>query len=377
MVSKPVSIVSWNIEGYSVLYDNTVCDYLASFQIAVLVETFATNFPTTLFPNHQCYLSPGVRVSDAPTSRLCGGVSVLAEKTLDDFIERVHVEYDHIVVLKLSKNVLGTINPILLVAVYLPPTGSVYYDNTDIVNGVAILEQCLLDLAEHHPEAEFLIAGDLNSRTANGNYKDMDIVDYGSDDSDVSELVQIGQNRTSKDTGVNDFGRYLLTVCEEFDVSILNGMIPNVSSGNYTYIAFNGSSVVDYFVLSNSLLSLTLNMNVSEKIERKHQPIELILNHEQKTNQAESQPQAKSYKVDKIIWDSDKEADFMTAFDREENVLLLEEACSLIDVNIEQALCRFQEILNTVGSCMKRTLVYGKEKKKNGLTLNVMLHAKM
>ena len=50
----------------------------------------------------------------------------------------------------------------------------------------------------------------------------------------------------------NDFGRHLLCICdrERFNLVILNGCLPGDEEGTYTYIAYNGSSVTDNFLLS-------------------------------------------------------------------------------------------------------------------------------
>ena len=52
--------------------------------------------------------------------------------------------------------------------------------------------------------------------------------------------------RTSKDITVNEFGRYLLCVCEQFDLIVLNGLMPGDEDGKFTYIAHNGSSILYY-----------------------------------------------------------------------------------------------------------------------------------
>ena len=54
--------------------------------------------------------------------------------------------------------------------------------------------------------------------------------------------------RISKDHIINNFGTDLLNVCEEMNLIIANGnIVVDDSSGNFIYIADNGSSVVAYF----------------------------------------------------------------------------------------------------------------------------------
>ena len=75
---------------------------------------------------------------------------------------------------------------------------------------------------------------------------------------------------------MNDFGRYLLNVCTEFDLTVLNGSLDGSNMGNYTYGSPTDCSVVDYFVASKILLSLSLRLNAGQRIESKHIPVELL-----------------------------------------------------------------------------------------------------
>ena len=58
-----LSILCWNIEGIcSKLYDQELLDYLSSFDIFALLETWECSqegWPC-LFPNHECLFSPAV-----------------------------------------------------------------------------------------------------------------------------------------------------------------------------------------------------------------------------------------------------------------------------------------------------------------------------
>ena len=67
-----------------------------------LTETFPVNFPSHLFPMHNIFLSPGIRLSDATTARLSGGVALLIKKEKSVHVKQIHVELDNCVVFKLS-----------------------------------------------------------------------------------------------------------------------------------------------------------------------------------------------------------------------------------------------------------------------------------
>ena len=90
-------------------------------------------------------------------------------------------------------------------------------------------------------------------------------LDCGFDIFGNSEDAHSTPHRVSKDTVVNDFGRYLLNACTKFDLTILNGSVDGSNTGNYTYISPAGCSLVDYFVASKTLLPLSLRLNVGQR----------------------------------------------------------------------------------------------------------------
>ena len=138
------------------LYEPDVRAYLAGFDFCLLVETFSKTFPSLLFPLHYVFIVPGVKLTDAVTARLSGGVVLLIRKELGKYVEQVTVEYDNIVI-KLSKDFFGTNTPIVLLGVYLPPTSSTYYRETEIHNGIALSEQCVMDIVEDLGDVPFIL----------------------------------------------------------------------------------------------------------------------------------------------------------------------------------------------------------------------------
>ena len=51
--------------------------------------------------------------------------------------------------------------------------------------------------------------------------------------------------RNSEDNIINNFGRSLLTLCQELDIYIVNGRVDGDYTGKYTYITDNGASLID------------------------------------------------------------------------------------------------------------------------------------
>ena len=79
--------------------------------------------------------------------------------------------------------------------------------------------------------------------------------------------------RCSKDTHANVNGHNLLALCSSFDLYVFIGICEGDTSGQYTYISTSGNSVIDYFIFSRSLCSLSYKMLVLERIDLKHMPI--------------------------------------------------------------------------------------------------------
>ena len=107
---------------------------MLKYDFALLVETFTETVPDSMFPSHESFVSPGVKVSDSIHGRLFGGV----RKDLSEYVERINIETDNIIALRLSHRLLGTSTDCLLVGAYLPPENSPYYEETDIYNGVSV-----------------------------------------------------------------------------------------------------------------------------------------------------------------------------------------------------------------------------------------------
>ena len=103
----------------------------------------------------------------------------------------------------------GTHRDILFVSVYIPPTGSTFYDNKDGSDGIVLLQQALLEILVDN-DGDIILCGDLNSRTGLFN------VLHNTDFQDMSTSI-FDEIRFSKDTKINAFGRSLLSLCSALD----------------------------------------------------------------------------------------------------------------------------------------------------------------
>ena len=97
---------------------------------------------------------------------------------------------------------------------------------------------------------------------------------------------------------------------------ILNGCLPGDEEGNYTYIARNGSSVIDYFLLSRCLVHLGTRLAVIHNIESKHMPVQLEL--ELVGNNDVIVERQRKVKIQKHIWDANTAQDYYDMYFTEE-----------------------------------------------------------
>ena len=203
MSRGPLTFLTYNIEGLSTIYQPCVRSYISGFDFILLTETFSTSFPVHLFPLHDVFVSPGVRLTDSKTVRLSGGVTLLVRKKLNSFVKHVRVEFDNCVTLKLLKELTGMTVDCVLIGMYLPPSQILYYADTEIDNGVSLLEHCIIDILEETGEVPIIIFGDLNARTGNTNAREAALTSGGLIDESVdSDSEDTRFRRTSKDITV-------------------------------------------------------------------------------------------------------------------------------------------------------------------------------
>ena len=115
-----------------------------------------------------------------------------------------------------------------------------------------------------------IMAGDFNARTGSaGGVRQHEF----SDVLDASCQLQSGSDqllppREPADSKTCAFGKCLLELSEASDLHILNGRTAGDADGHFTCYTAQGSSVVDYFLTSSSLLTSTASMTVGTSVCR-------------------------------------------------------------------------------------------------------------
>ena len=249
------NICSLNVQGLNKFNnDQTFLQFCKKYDIIGLYETWQRkklDFDSFLegYVNFDCMRQPK---GSAP--RGSGGVTVFVKDYLVDgnIIRRVFDNLTECVVLFLNSEFYESVNDILLIFTYIAPERSPIYtpENDD---GIVLLNEKLLEIRSVYPNADMIVAGDLNARTKDFldfiPNDDLDFV-FGETDypSDIFNL-----NRNTKDLqAYNKFGLSLVDLCCEHDIHMLNGRLFDDTEGNITCIANEGRSLVDYIIASSN-----------------------------------------------------------------------------------------------------------------------------
>ena len=330
--------------------------------IVCICETFITSLndiPPHFFNKFHKYIAPASKLSNQ--GRPSGGVIVLIKTTLDVVITEIRVHIDNIIALKLSDILLSPdgVKDLILVSTYIPPCGSTYYSykSPHEPNGIHLLENVLFDLVLENDNSCMLICGDLNARTLNVQpCIDIDIDKYINNDPCNSQFTDSYDDnlvRFSEDKDQNSFGKSLLSLCSSFNLVIMNGIQQCPDSGSFTNISCHGSSVVDYFLLSHDLINNSLNMSIMDVTLSSHMAIRFLLPTNNNIN-TPTNVTVNAKPVTKYKWEPDKANAFKNALQTESNVNKLRDCIVNINIDFENSVSTFNNILLESASCMKK-----------------------
>jgi hypothetical protein len=227
-------------------------------------------------PGFHVFCQPSVKLSDA--GRPSGGVVCLVKNEFVQYVKQIKVNVGNFLLFVIDKCLFGFAKDVLYVCAYTPPEGSRYYSFLGVDgDGIALLEECLVDNALIKNDFFVILSGDLNGRTSN--FSQIVTRDYDSFDN-LSKSSCVSSGRNSQDSVLNGFGKSLLNMCTALNLCILNGMCHGDLDGRYTYICDSGSSVIDYFLMSSDLFATVWDnccLNVLDRSESYHMPVVLSL----------------------------------------------------------------------------------------------------
>ena len=299
--------------------DDNFLNYCRKYEIIAMYETWQRNindFSSFLegYINFDC-----LRPSKRTAQRGSGGVTVFVKDLLvnKNIIKRICDEMTECIVLLLNGDFFEVINDIILIFTYVAPERSPIYspENDD---GIVILNEKLTNIKSSYPNAEIILAGDLNARTKDFldyiPYDDLDFI-FGETDYPGDTL---SLDRNSKDANTyNKFGLSLIDLCCEHDIHMLNGHISDDVEGNFTCISNEGRSLVDYIIASSSLFDKFSYFCIDTHDFSDHFPVTCTLRLQQSFNEGTFitfDNDAETSNWGKFKWKESLKQDFLDKF---------------------------------------------------------------
>ncbi|ESO94788.1 hypothetical protein LOTGIDRAFT_161039 [Lottia gigantea] len=213
--------------------------------------------------------------------------------------------------------------------------------------GIADIDDKLLLIEADYPRSDFILMGDFNARTGNGEFDDClvdDSISYltGLKNADYrTDPFNVG--RHSKDNELNNFGKELLRICATFNRHIVNGRVENDRLGESTCIKYNGASVVDYVIVSSDLFKCVTSFNIDCKTESDHMPLSFEMSCKLTQNSSEA-PSECLQPYSKLVWKEDR-ADIYNSRISENINDFVSIFQTILSKDIESALNEFQSFI--------------------------------
>ena len=224
--------MSWNIAGkYHLFRHKVLQEYLENFDVICLTETHSTILKTVHFRNFKIYEFPDTNCNyEYPR----GGSCLLVKKELKKYIKHVRLLMTDFIQVIFN-------NDFQLVNVYIPPVGSVYYDEqyVELLCGVFIEAE----------ETKVIAMGDLNSRFGN-----------------LNSVVEGYSYKNNTDTTINENGKHLANMLFNTSSALpLNHLVhgSSVFDGDFTFQRNEQQkSQIDWCIVNKNSLKDIVNFQI-------------------------------------------------------------------------------------------------------------------
>ena len=364
-VSRGLKVAHWNINGmykknedYCKLKDPVFINQLLKFDIIALLEIHCDDKEIVDFEGYTHIISTRPK---APKARKhSGGLLILLKNEIAKGIKCVKTNPGNYVWLKLDKIFFNIEKNIYLCIAYISPDNSTYSRSMN-ENYLSLIHDDITNFARNDL---IMIMGDLNARTGtigdtiyNDNDAHLPMDDHYIFDSPISK-------RTNQDQTINDRGLALIDLCISAQLRILNGRKLGDLNGDLTCYKHNGSSLVDYcivsellydkinyFEVSNHLSDLSDHCMISCQIKR----IKYGVTHD-KNNQLKLTSIPIGYR-----WNSERFSDALNSDLTKDLISKFMETGACTDENVK---C-FNEIIYSIAnrSLLKRNRTHNKKNK--------------
>ena len=163
---------------------------------------------------------------------------------------------------KIDKKFFGLLNDLFICFLHIPPENSTYSQN----HGDQF-ENLTNDVLNYYDKGDILLCGDFNGRVSTAqDFVINDSISFDWNDDD-EYCVDSCRYRNSLDKVTTARGRHIIDLCIQSRLRILNGRTLGDLEGSFTFHNSLGSSVIDYFITSDSFLEQIMFMKVHNFIK--------------------------------------------------------------------------------------------------------------
>ena len=186
-----------------------------------------------------------------------GGIAVMVKDSLQNACKFDPLSDSDVIWIRLQKHITRLNCDLYLAFAYLPPSNSTY----DKVHGKEILQNLEKHIEYFSCKGKVIVCGDLNARVC----ESIDVSEKEDDPhlpvphDGTYEFILPRASNDSKT--INQYGKWLVDICTDNKIYIINGPTLGHLTGKFTCHTLRGSSVVDYFIASNSLSYLFFSMS--------------------------------------------------------------------------------------------------------------------
>ena len=253
MLKRYINICHWNIEGlvtknninFNKLHSDKFIELAKNNDIICISETHIGEDENIHLNGFKCLKL--CRKINKVNNRFYGGIAIFYKEELKSGIKFLNHKNDDYIWIKLSKDFFNTKTDYYLCYAYIPPSNSTYYQ-TRLEETWDHIEK---EIELYSNAGSVIIFGDLNGRTASK----PDFIKQDTLNNFENTLYYETDNiheRNSEDKINNTRGIQILESCIGNNLRIVNGRKLGDLLGKYTCHKFNGSSTVDYVIVSES-----------------------------------------------------------------------------------------------------------------------------
>ena len=295
------------------------------------------------------------RKSKGPTK---GGIGLFIKNNLKEHIKlQDDISCENFLWCKLSRNYFGLNEDLYLCVVYIPPESSTREKKINMDHF-----SHLKDITKTIHSESIILMGDFNARTSN-----LEDVFRGDNEEEYMDQIdffsKIDTRRTNQDITINKYGRLLTEYCIATRSYIANGRTVGDLQGKLTCHETNGSSTVDYAVISEGLKNYIQSFIVLDPdTGSDHSAIRLTLTLPLKPSRKKT---AMTTLSPRIPWNEETKTHMVHKFNSPTTITQVEELQSKVeteDDNTDEVLSHFIKLITPDNTTRKKKKSHPRKK---------------